>query len=297
MRRLAFIALTIAACWFAVREAGAAEIHAPQNAVAGQDMSITTSGSGSGTLYLIGPGQVIKRDIKLGDQVQIKGDELRSAGRWIAVVRGGGNPQSQVFFVQPGKAENLNFLARPSRVPVDKPGVITGVAFIFDKYRNLVLQPTPVEFSLSVGEGKGATGASQKATSKDGVAWVRSSSARKAGAAQFVARVDATEVKRVVQQVASDPCNLRMHVAGRSKDYVTVETDPVRDCTGNPVPDGTIVTFIQTDSTGRSVVDARIKKGIARAELPASDNANISVAAGVVLGNELHLGGAAGGGR
>jgi hypothetical protein len=82
-----------------------------------------------------------------------------------------------------------------------------------------------------------------------------------------------------------------MHVAGHSGDRTIVETDPIRDCSGNPVPDGTIVTFIQNDKTGKSTVDARIKKGTARAELPASDNATITVAAGVVLGNELHVGG------
>jgi hypothetical protein len=82
-----------------------------------------------------------------------------------------------------------------------------------------------------------------------------------------------------------------MHVVGRDKNGVILETDPVRDCTSNPVPDGTIVTFTQTDSRGRSTVDARIKKGIARAVLPASDNATITVASGVVLGNELHVGG------
>jgi hypothetical protein len=80
-------------------------------------------------------------------------------------------------------------------------------------------------------------------------------------------------------------------VTGRANNRVVVETDPVRDCSGNPVPDGTIVTFIQTEKSGKSTVDARIKKGTARAELPASDNATITVAAGVVLGNELHVGG------
>ena len=78
---------------------------------------------------------------------------------------------------------------------------------------------------------------------------------------------------------------------GREKDQIIVQTEPIRDCTGNAVPDGTIVTFTETDSTGRSVVDARIKKGIARVQLPASNKATISVAAGVVLGNELHVGG------
>lgn len=286
MRRLVFIAMTIAACWFAASRANGAELRVPDHAVAGQDLSIPTSGSGEGTILLIGPGEVIKHNIRLGENAEIKGEELKHAGRWIAILRGG-SPQSQVFWVEPGKPENLSFLARPSRVPVNHPGVISGVAFIFDKYENLVTQPTDVTFTLSVG----GTTASQKVTTKNGVAWVRSSSAKKAGAAQFVAKVGDVTVTRVVQQVASEPCNLRMHVAGESKDGIKVQTDPIRDCTGNPVPDGTIVTFIETDNTGRSVVDARIKKGIASAELPASQKARITVASGVVLGNELNVGG------
>ncbi|HEX4602902.1 MAG TPA: hypothetical protein VH724_02840 [Candidatus Angelobacter sp.] len=284
MRKLIFIGLIVALCWFAADCARAAELNLPKNAVAGQPLSI--GASGSGTLFLIGPGQVIKRDFKSGANIEIKGEELRSAGRWIAITTGDAK-QSQVFWVKPGKPENLNFLARPSRVPVAKPNVITGVTFVFDKYQNLVLDPTPVKFNLTVGDA----GASKSVSSRDGIAWTNSSSAPKAGAAQFVASIGETQVRRVVQQVAADPCNLRMHVAGHSKNSVVIETDPVRDCSGNPVPDGTIVSFIQTDRSGRSTVDSRIKKGIARAELPVSDNATITVAAGVVLGNELHVGG------
>jgi hypothetical protein len=285
MRKVIYIALVIGLCWFAEDCARAAELHVPQNAVAGQPLSIGTSGSGA--LYLIGPGQVIKKEFKSGS-VEIKGEELRSAGRWIAVVRGNGN-QSQVFWVKPGKPGKLNFLARPSRVPVARPNVISGVTFVFDQYQNLILDPTPVKFNLSVG-GAGST---KTVTSREGVAWINSASAPKAGAAQFVASVDDTSVARVVQQVAADPCerSFRMHVAGHTGQSTIVEPDPIRDCSGNPVPDGTIVTFIQTDKTGKSTVDARIKKGTARAELPKSDNATITVAAGVVLGNELHVGG------
>lgn len=286
MRKLIFIMLVIALCWFAADSARAAELHLPQNAVAGQPLSIATSGNG--TLYLIGPGQVIKRDFKSGGSVEIKAGELRSAGRWIAVLHGDGN-QSQVFWVKPGKPGKLNFLARPSRVPVARPNVITGVTFVFDQYQNLILDPTAVNFNLSVG----GAGTSKSITSHDGVAWINSPSAPKAGAAQFVTSAGDTSVARVVQQVASDPCerSFHMHLAGHANNMVVVETDPIRDCSGNPVPDGTIVTFIQTDKSGKSTVDARIKKGTARAELPASDNATITVAAGVVLGNELHVGG------
>ena len=285
MRKVIYIALVIGLCWFAADCARAAELHVPQNAVAGQPLSI--GASGSGTLFLIGPGQVIKKEFKSGN-VEIKGEELRSAGRWIAVVRGDGN-QSQVFWVKPAKPGKLNFLARPSRVSVARANVISGVTFVFDQYQNLILDPTPVNFNLSVG------GASSTKTvnSREGVAWINSASAPKAGAAQFVASVDQTSVARVVQQVAADPCerSFRMHVAGHAANRTIVETDPIRDCSGNPVPDGTIVTFIQTDKSGKSTVDARIKKGMARAELPASDSATITVAAGVVLGNELHVGG------
>jgi hypothetical protein len=284
MRKLIFIGLIVALCWFAADCASATELNLPKEAVAGQPLSIGTSGSG--TLYLVGPGQVIKRDFKSGANVEIKGDELRNAGRWIAITRGD-NKQSQVFWVKPGKPGNLNFLARPSRVPVARPNVISGVTFVFDQYQNLILDPTPVNFNLSVA----GTGSSKSVTSHDGIAWTSSSSAPKAGAAQFVASVGDTQVRRVVQQVAADPCNLRMHVAGHSGNNVVIETDPVRDCSGNPLPDGTIVSFIQTDQSGKSTVDARIKKGIARAELPVSNNATITVAAGVVLGNELHVGG------
>jgi len=286
MRKLAFIAMTIAACWFAASRANGAELRVPDKAVAGENLTIATSGSGKGTLLLVGPGEVIKHDVQLGENAEIKGEELRHAGKWIAIIRGS-SPQSQVFWVEPGKPANLSFLARPSRVPVNRPGVISGVAFTFDKFQNLVVQPSDVTFTLSVG----GTSASHTATTKDGVAFATSSSAKKAGAAQFVAKVGDVSINRVVQQVASDPCNLRMRIVGRNKDEISVQTDPIHDCTGNPVPDGTIVTFIETDQTGRSVVDARIKKGIARADLPASPKGHISVASGVVLGNELNVGG------
>ena len=289
MRKLLLYAIVTLACWFAVDSARGEELRVPQDTTTGQSLTIGTNGKGDATLYLIGPAQIIKRSIKLGTNVQIKGEELCSAGRWIAVIRGGGSPQSQVFWVKPAQTESLSFLARPSRVPAAQHNAISGTVFLFDKFHNLVLQPTPVSFNLSV-NGAGAT---QSVTSHEGIAWIEASSGPKAGAAQFVASVGNVSVRRVVQQVAAEPCSgsLRMHVTRRNKDTVVLQTDPIHDCSGNPVPDGTIVSFIETDKSGKSTVDARIKKGIAQAELPASDDATVSVAAGVTLGNELHLGG------
>ena len=142
--------------------------------------------------------------------------------------------------------------------------MITGTVFLFDANRNLVTTPQPVKFDLTVAGGQPQ---SRTVQSKDGVAYIKLDSGRKAGPAQFVATAGNASVRRVVEETASDPCNLRIH-AQPNKNGVTLETDPVKDCAGNPVPDGTIVTFTANGPQGRSTVDARIKKGVAKAELP-----------------------------
>ena len=287
MRKLIYVALVIIGCWFAAYAAHAAELQAPDTVTAGTSATLHTRGSGDASFYLIGPGHVKKRKVRLGEDIGLDAQSLRQAGRYLAVLRHGAATDSAWFYVKAAKPANVNFLARPSRVPVDKHDVISGTAFLFDAYRNLVLDPTPVKFDLALPDAPAVTRTVQ---SKLGVAWVRLGSTRKQGPAQFVAAVDETQVRRVVQEVASDPCNLRMR-AERKENNIIVETDVVRDCSGNPVPDGTIVTFTQVDTNGRSTVDARVKKGIARAQLPASDDATISVASGVVLGNEIRIGG------
>jgi hypothetical protein len=79
--------------------------------------------------------------------------------------------------------------------------------------------------------------------------------------------------------------------ATRDKGSVVLETDPVRDCSGNALPDGTIVSFTKIDDAGKSTVDTPIKKGIARTQFDLKGAAQISVACGVVLGNELAIAG------
>lgn len=260
----------------------------PDHIVANAGATVQTSGSGSGTFYLIGPGTAVKREVKLGTPIELTAADVRNAGRYTAILKSGGDAQAATLFVAPAQPAAISFLARPSRVPVAAHDVISGVAFVFDDYKNLATAPAEVTFNLAVGDGAPIT---RKVQSRDGVAWTRLDSAHKAGAAQFVASTGNVQVRRVVQQVASDPCNLRFHTQP-AKNGVMAETDPIRDCSGNPVPDGTIVTFVESDGHTRSTVDARIKRGVAQAQLPNIPGATISVASGVVAGNEVRLGGA-----
>jgi hypothetical protein len=232
---------------------------------------------------VVGPGTAIKKKVQLGQDVQLTADDLKNAGRYVISLNG---ENSATFFVTAGPVTSIAFLARPSRVPAATPNVISGTAFVFDKFQNLVLQAEPVKFEL----GADGLTVSRTESTRGGVAYTKLDSGKKEGVAQFVASSGPASVRRVVQEVASDPCNIRMR-AERDKTGILVQTDPIRDCAGNPVPDGTIVTFTSTDASGKSTVDARIKRGVAQAQLPASNSATISVAAGVVVGNEIKWGG------
>ncbi len=263
--------------------ARAANLKVPATVTAGNGLTIPTSGSGEATLYVVGPGTAIKKKVQLGQEFQLTADDLKNAGRYMIFIDG---EDGATFFVTAGPVSSIAFLARPSRVPAATPNVIAGTAFIFDKYQNLVMQPEPVKFELTAN----GLNVSRTETTRDGIAYTKLDSSRKEGAVQFIASSGQASVRRVVQEVAADPCNIRMH-AERDKNGILVQTDPISDCAGNPVPDGTIVTFTSVDANGKSTVDARIKRGIAQAQLPASNNATISVAAGVVVGNEIKWGG------
>lgn len=271
-----------AAAW-----AGGPELQAPATVQAGSDFSVSTGGSGSGMLYLIGPGHVSKRTIQLGRELTVGPDETRSAGSYLLIACSAENCATRNVEVTPASADSLVFLVHPSRVPVAEPNVITAVAVVMDRFQNLVLQPSSVTFQAAL---KDSPAASLPVKSRLGIAWARLNSGPKEGKVEIRAAVGDAIERRVVQQVASEPCNLRAS-AQPSGRQLLLQTDPIRDCKGNALPDGTIVTFTKVDKVGRSTVDAPIKKGIARTEMSYGGPATVSVACGVTLGNEIRVGG------
>jgi hypothetical protein len=159
------------------------------------------------------------------------------------------------------------------------------VAFLFDKFHNFVFAPDTVKFMVLPSDGQEV---SASRPTSNGIGWVRLTSAKKEGTVKLGASVGNAQEIRVVQQVASEACNLRIK-AERVKNQLEVSTDPVRDCGGNPLPDGTVVTFTKIDSAGKTTIDAPVKRGIAKADMPVSGDAQISAASGVVTGNELRV--------
>ena len=72
-----------------------------------------------------------------------------------------------------------------------------------------------------------------------------------------------------------------------SGNQIQVETEPLRDCGGNAIPDGTIVTFTETYQDAQTTVDVPLKRGIAQVNMPAHNGALLSAASGVVMGNQI----------
>ncbi len=286
LKRHCLPALALGICASVWAHAQEVALRAPSGAVAGTAASVGTTGGGSAIFYLSGPAIALKRDVQLGQEILLSAKDLQSAGRYVAIVCSG-QCSSVSFFVAPSKPSTLTFLVHPSRAPVSVNDVISGVAIPFDAFHNMVIAPSNVQFQLAA---KGSAPTSRNVQTHEGVAWFRTNSGKSAGALQVVASLNDVTARRVVQQVASDPCSLRIKGQPTPKG-ILVETEPVHDCSGNPVPDGTIVTFTAKNGNQTSFVDAPVKQDVASATLLVKGPVVVSAASGVAMGNELRLNG------
>lgn len=257
----------------------------PKRVAAGSAFSIPTTGAGKAVLYIVGPAQVLRSDVQLGEAISFPAGVLYNAGHYLVILtrEGGTNETGSLDVVPASQPETLSFLAKPSRLSVGVHNGISGTVYVFDAYHNLITKSVPITFELSNPSSQVQT---QTVATRNGVAWTKMNSAIKQGNAKFVAEIDSISNTRVIDEVPGDPCGLTI-TASPDGQKVAVQTAPLRDCTGNPVPDGTIVTFTESCNGTQSTVDAPLKQGFARVEMPACRGAKISAASGVVAGNEI----------
>ncbi|MEO6909908.1 MAG: hypothetical protein ABI158_03165 [Edaphobacter sp.] len=278
--------MVLAALLLAIVPSRAQDLSFPRTITAGSSFSVRMPGSGKGQLYIVGPQQVLGRVVDLGQPVTIASGELYSAGHYIAVLTGSGSSsQTAQFDVLPvSDPGSLGLLAKPSRLPVNIPNGISGAVYIFDPYHNLITTPLAVSFTLA---GTDEVTQTRTMTSHNGLAWTTMNSAAKQSAARFTVRAGNISTTRVINQVPGEPCSISIK-AQPSGNRLEIQTAPVRDCSGNTISDGTIVTFTETSGASQSTVDAPLKRGIAAATLPAIKGAKISAASGSVMGNEIY---------
>ena len=257
----------------------------PKSIAAGDGFSIQSAGNGKATLYIVGPNQVLERAIERGGTAFFAPGALQNAGHYLVVLKADDSAAKGEFdVVAANKPSELSFFARPSRLPIGLHDGITGAVYIFDAYKNLITAPAPVSFELSTPLGAKQT---HVVVTRNGAAFTEMDSTAQQGSDRFVARVGDIASTRVVGQVPGDPCGIKM-TAQPSGQQIRLETAPLRDCSGNAVPDGTIVTFTETYGETQTTVDVPLKRGIAQVDMPAHNGATLSAASGVVLGNQIH---------
>jgi hypothetical protein len=284
VRRLAWLTVTTALAAAPLAGAQTSMINLPKTVAAGSPFSITAGGSGPAVLYIAGPGQVLRRDVQLPGQAAFAAGSLYNAGHYLVILVAGSATDQGSFDVIPvSAAAELSFLAKPSRLPVGLHNSISGAVYVFDAYHNLITAPLPVTFELA-----NATGPMQQRTVKTqyGAAWTEMDSTTKEGIDRFEARLNEISSTRVVEQVPGEPCQLKISAQPHGA-LLDLKTEPVLDCSGNAVPDGTIVTFTESYGGEQSTADVPLKHGIAEIQMPAHNGAKISAASGVVLGNEF----------
>jgi hypothetical protein len=285
--RLAFLMSSLAVATMHLTFAEGASLSLPKTVEAGGAFSIPSTGSGTATLYIIGPGQTLKRDVQLGETTSFPAGTLFNAGRYVAILAGASTSESGAFDVVPATSPaELSFFAKPSRLPVSLHNGITGGVYVFDAYHNLITAAMPISFELSTPSG---VVQKRSVVTHDGAAWTELDSTAQEGNDKFVARLGGVSSTRVVRQVPGDPCGLKM-TATQSGQQLELATEPVRDCNGNAVPDGTIVTFTESYRGTQSTVDVPLKRGVAEVMMPVRMGAKITVASGVVMGNQIGWG-------
>ena len=256
----------------------------PPSVVAGSAFSIATSGSGKAVLYIVGPGQAVRRDVEMGQPVSFAAGVLYNAGHYLVILAKDSTTDTEALDVVPApNPETLGFLAQPSRLPVGVHNGISGAVYVFDAYHNLMTTPMTASLELSNSSG---TVQSRSIPTLNGLAWAEIDSASKEGTVKFVARVGGISSTRIIDQVPGDPCAITIS-AQPENGKLLVQTAPVHDCSGNAIPDGTIVTFTETYNDMQSTVDVPLKQGVARVTMPAYKGSKISAASGVVAGNEI----------
>jgi hypothetical protein len=257
----------------------------PKSTEAGDSFSVQTSGSGNATLFIVGLSQVLTRDVDRGQAVAFAPGTLHNAGHYLVILKSDNSiDKSEMDVTAASKPSDLTFLARPSRLPVGLHDGITGAVYVFDAYKNLITVPASVSFELSNPSGAMQT---HVVETHNGAAFAAMDSTQQQGADRFIARIGDVTSARIVGQVPGDPCGIKMSAKPSGK-QIQLVTEPLRDCSGNAVPDGTIVTFTETYGGAQTTVDVPLKRGIAQVNMPAHNGAMLTAASGVVLGNQIH---------
>lgn len=205
-------------------------------------------------------------------------ESLARAGMILISVSAGPNRATAIVDVLPGPpVAPLQPLIGPHSIPADGSAWTVAAVVPQDALGNAIADGTAVVFRV---RPPGGSAADLDATTRTGVAWTRISSTTRAGRGT-IAPVTGTTAgyAGTWEQVAGVPGPFAVSVSppeipadGRS--MAAARTGLLADRWGNPLPDGTLVTFIASQpgtDNPRRIVTAETIGGVAEAPMQADD--------------------------
>ena len=178
----------------------------------------------------------------------------------------------------------VSFLAKPSRLPVGLHDGITGAVYVFDAYHNLIAAPTPVSFELS-----NPTGAAQKriVETHDGAAWTEMDSTRPTRHRQV--RSASWRSLQHARRQAGSGRSVRIEDERPASRVSRFSCRPNRCAIAAAMPFRTERSLLSPRPTmaRNPRWTCRLSGELRKWKCPPISGATISVASGVVLGNEI----------
>lgn len=267
-------------------------MRAPTTIVAGTPFTVTLSSQPSVdranvTLFLLNTNgtQLLTGNLQQGlAHIPIAAPITEISGEMELVAHIGSHSARATVSIVPGEAvEPVLALVGPRSITADGEHWTMLTALPKDRFGNAVADETPVTVRVSHPAADGATNRTQidtvevlTAKTKYLLAWVRVFSRTNAGRMYMAAASgDAHSPERTAIAVPGPPVAFGLQAEMRQRDadgrrLITVETERLQDRFGNPLLDGTAVTFLVTnpDGTTRSLPTQSID-GTARVQIQA----------------------------
>jgi hypothetical protein len=156
-----------------------------------------------------------------------------------------------------------------------------------DQYGNAPADGTPIDLNIAYPDGTSAT---EELALRSGLAWANVQGRTRAGIIEVGAtakRVVSSRADMNVAACAPSPFGLSAEPAGLPADgrqVLTLRTAPIVDRYDNPMPDGTLVTFLVTTPAGELRLPAQTISGVAEVSLRAPGEPGVATARALILG-------------
>jgi hypothetical protein len=217
-------------------------------------------------------------------------DTRQQAGAATLIIGVGAARASTPLTIMPGPVDTLSEpLLGPRSACVGSTDDSMAAVIAADQYGNAPADGTPISLNVAYPDGSSAT---EELALRSGLAWANVQGRTRAGIIEVGATAKRVVSSRADMNVAAcapslfglsaDPPGL----PADGRQVLTLRTAPIVDRYDNPMPDGTLITFLVTTPAGELRLPAQTIGGVAEVSLRAPGDPGVATARALILGVE-----------